>query len=174
MNTHWKKHFVRKPHNESCSSGKSEHSSISPTVFLDAGTPVNMEMNSDEPRVQEMEVKPLSLCAGYKIVFDNLDKTIKPRFMGADYQAKLHFVHSYATKNRIDFSKFSDEIPTEVNIWDIIPNEVDYPSLKWFCYRMIVEQHIPFLGSDYERLPLQHTPHKFSKEMSKKSEVVKC
>ena len=48
----WKKHFIQK-RNESCSSGKSAHSSISP-VFLAAGTPVNLEMDSDEARVQEM------------------------------------------------------------------------------------------------------------------------
>jgi len=67
-----------------------------------------------------MEVKPLSICACYKIVFDNLDKTIKPRFMRAKYQTKsLHLVHSFAMKNRIDFSEFSDEMPTKVNTLDI-------------------------------------------------------
>jgi len=81
---------------ESCSSVKSVHSSISHTAFLDASTPLNLEMDFDEPRVQEKEVKPLSICAGYKNIFDNLDKTIKPRFMRADYQTKsLHFVHSF-------------------------------------------------------------------------------
>ena len=57
-----------------------------------------------------------SANAGYKLVFDNLDKNVKPRHMRTDNQTKsLHFVQSYATIDRVDFSRYSNEAPTEVN-----------------------------------------------------------
>ena len=134
------------------------------TFYTHTPIGVNWEMDSDEPRVQEMKMKPISY-AGYKIMFDNLDKTIK-------LQTKsLHFIHSYAMKDRIDLYKLSDEMPTEVNIWGIIPNEVDYLSLKSDFTKLIssmIVEHNHFLALIYEGLPLQHIPHKFSKEMSNK------
>ena len=40
----------------------------------------------------------------YKLVGDNIDKVVKPRHMRIDHQAKsLHYFHSYAVKDRIDF-----------------------------------------------------------------------
>ena len=40
----------------------------------------------------------------YKLVFDNIDKTINPREIRSNTQAKsLHYVHIYASKYRIDF-----------------------------------------------------------------------
>ena len=72
-------------------------------------------------------------------------------------------------KDRIDFSQFSDEMSIEVNIWDIIPNELDYLSLSdcpLLISRMIVE-HIPFLAQ-IMGLPLQHIPHTSQKKCLKK------
>ena len=55
----------------------------------------------------------LSANAGYKQVFDNLDKNVKPKHMRTDNQTKsLHFVQSYATRDRVDFSRYSNEAPT--------------------------------------------------------------
>ncbi len=46
---------------------------------------------------------------GYKNVFNNIDKTVRPRQMRIDSQNKsLHYVHIYSVKNRIDFSSLSD------------------------------------------------------------------
>ena len=73
----------------------------------------------------------LSLNPGYKIVFDNLDKNIKPRYMRSDSQTKsLHYVQSYTVRDRIDFSAFSDQPPTEVNAFDVLPSQDDYNLLK--------------------------------------------
>ncbi len=51
-----------------------------------------------------------STNAGYKLVFDNIDKTIKPRYMRQDVQSvMLHYVQVYAVKDRIDFSSIGHE-----------------------------------------------------------------
>ena len=65
-------------------------------------------------------VQPHSQWSGFKIVGDNLDKTVKPRHMRSDNQNKsLHYFHSMAVKDRIDFSSLSDT-----------PSKKSTPSLK--------------------------------------------
>ena len=68
------------------------------------------------------------------LVFDNIDKTINPSEMRSNTQAKsLHYVHIYATKNRIDFSSYS-QVPRSLNIdnnlYSILPTSEDYTTLK--------------------------------------------
>ena len=47
---------------------------------------------------------------GFKIVGDNIDKTIRPRRQRYDQQTKsLHYFNIMAVQDRIDLSKFSDE-----------------------------------------------------------------
>ena len=147
----------------------------SPSTSIDPGASVPLQSCSDDDsELQKIEMN--SLNSGYKIVFDNIDKNVKPRFVRSDHQThSLHFVHSYAVKDRIEFSQFSSKTPTAVNIFDIIPDEHDYKSLKSdfavLISRMIVE-YMPFFSTDYKGIPLQHIPHKYSKQMSIKSEVV--
>lgn len=44
------------------------------------------------------------------IIGDNLDKTVKPRDMRVDHQVQsLHYFHSYAALDRVDFSGLSTE-----------------------------------------------------------------
>ena len=52
----------------------------------------------------------MSVNTGYKIVFDNIDKNVAPRFMRNEHQTRsLHYVHSNAVKDRLDFSNLSSE-----------------------------------------------------------------
>ena len=45
----------------------------------------------------------------FKIVGDNIDKTVKPRDMRSDYQAQsLHYFHSYAVRDRVSMDGFDD------------------------------------------------------------------
>ena len=70
---------------------------------------------------------------GVKIVFDNIDKTIKPRHMTLNSQTtSLHYVQAMAVKDRIDYSFLSDKIDPkrECNLYDILPDADDYDSLK--------------------------------------------
>lgn len=70
-----------------------------------------------------LKVEALSLNAGYKIIFDNINKP----------QTKsLHYVQSYAVKDRINYSSISDKPRTEYSVYDILPNQDDYTPLKTF------------------------------------------
>lgn len=58
-------------------------------------------------------------CAwiGYKFVGDNIDKNIKPRFQRHEHTGQsLHYFHSYAVKDRLDLSKFSDAPPSSSSL----------------------------------------------------------
>lgn len=46
---------------------------------------------------------------GFKIVGDNIDKNFRRTFQRVDYQTvSQHYFHSFAMKDRIDLSHFSD------------------------------------------------------------------
>ena len=119
----------------------------------------------------------MSVNAGFKLVFDNIDKTVQPRHMRVDSKAKsLHYVHAYAIKDRIDFSCEPEKKDGEANLYDILPNSQDYKLLKEnFSVHVsrIIVAYMDFFRDDFKDLPLKHIPHKFSKEMSMKSEVVR-
>ena len=96
--------------------------------------------------------------------------------MRSEHQTcSLHFVHSYAVKDRIEFCHLSSKAASEVNIFAVIPSADDLKCLKSdftvLVSRLIVE-YIPFFSEDYKGLPAEHIAHKFSEEMSRKSEVV--
>lgn len=53
---------------------------------------------------------------GYKFVGDNIDKNLKPSFQRAEQRGlSLHQFHGYAVRDRINFSKLSDEPPAHVD-----------------------------------------------------------
>ena len=67
--------------------------------------------NSDEETSQ---------WCGFRLVGDNIDKTIKPRDMRLDHQSKqLHYFHVYAMKDRINFRHLENR-PRLIN-----PEELD-------------------------------------------------
>ena len=76
-------------------------------------------VESTSTSVHSPNLDPTSVNAGYKIVFDNLDKTVKPRYIRSDAQAQsLHYVQGFAMKDRIDYSCFSEKLDNgEVNLY---------------------------------------------------------
>ena len=43
---------------------------------------------------------------------DNVDKAIKPRYQQQGHSGhSLHYFHSYAVRDRVDFSSYSDVVP---------------------------------------------------------------
>lgn len=131
---------------------------------------------SEESQSSEDGKQPISLNAGYKIVFDNIDKNVKPRHMRSDNQTKsLHYVHSYAVRDRVNYSCISDEPRTEINAFDILPTEEDYQSLKADFSNLIsrlIVKYMPFFKDSFKDIPLKHIPHQYSKEMASKSDIV--
>ena len=122
--------------------------------------------------------QPLSINSGYKLVFDNIDKTVKPRHMTMDSQTQsLHFVQAYAVKDRIDYSCFSDQRRSdEVSLYSILPSTEDYSTLKkHFIVHVsrLIATHLTFFSEDFHGLTPRHIAHQYSKEMGCKSEVVR-
>ena len=118
-----------------------------------------------------------SINAGYKIIFDNVDSAIKPRQMRIDSKSKiLHYIHGYALLDRIDYSCEPDERSGEANLYDILPSHDDYKLLKKhfsILVARIIVSYLDFFKDDFRGLVQKHIPHKHSKEMNMKSEVVR-
>ena len=67
-------------------------------------------------------------CIGYKIVGDNIDKNIRASFQRIDHQIKsIHYFHTFAAKDRIDFSNLSELVPhnIRVNLTTLLPGSTD-------------------------------------------------
>ena len=120
-----------------------------------------------------------SLWCGFKILGDNLDTTIKPRDMRSNHQSQsLHYFNLCAVHDRIDFSPFSCESsiidPTNLDMSVFLPTKADMDALisnfSILISRILCE-HFPTLY-EYSASVTQHIPHKYSKEMSTKSNVV--
>ena len=118
-------------------------------------------------------------CPGVKLVLDNIDSTVRPRYQRLDSQNKsLHYVQVYAVKDRTDFSRLSDSPPSPGrSVYDILPTTSDYQMLKEnfaiLVARVLVD-HIPYFKEDFKGLVPRHIQHPFSTEMAKQSEVVSC
>lgn len=53
----------------------------------------------------------------YKIVGDNIDKNIRPSFQRVSHQTKsLHYFHSYAAMDRVNFSNLSNDVPHSIEV----------------------------------------------------------
>ena len=133
-------------------------------------------VQSSEQSSSEDVAAARSVNAGYKLVFDNIDKNAKPRHMRSDNQTRsVHYVQSYAVKDRVNYDSISNEQSTEVNVFDILPTEEDYKSLKMnfaILVSRVIVKFFPFFTSDYKGLPIKHIPHEHSAEMASKSEIV--
>lgn len=125
-----------------------------------------------------LDINVHKIVAGFKLVFDNFDKTIKPRHMTQDRQSvSMHNVHAYGVKDRLNYSDLDSarDPAEEMNLYSILPNSDDYTKLKErfkvHISRIIVE-YLQYFHDDFRDLVMEHIPHRFSREMSQKSEVV--
>ena len=69
---------------------------------------------------------------GFKIVMDNVDKTFKASFERTTRRNRsLHYCHSYAMLDRIDFSGLSEaESRQDIDISTLLPNEEDLQVMR--------------------------------------------
>ena len=169
---------------ESLDSGTVSSPNISLLTGSQTGTDTDVHSSPEKSSSTERQINATQSCTdaqqrrpGYKIVIDNIDKNVKPRNMRVDAQTQsLHYVHIYSVKDRIDFGKLSDVPPSgEKCLYDILPTTDDYENLKTnfsvLVARVIVE-HIPFFSENFCGTAPRHIPHPYSREMSRKSEVV--
>ena len=116
---------------------------------------------------------------GFKIVGDNVDKNVKPRYMRSDNRLQsLHYFHSFAIKSRIDIAGLSDIPPDPLDTVDIsklLPNDDDdkqlHNNFRVHIERMLV-RNIQFLKFACDDLITLHIKHKYYSEMSGPSEIV--
>ena len=143
-------------------------------------SPTELSGNTQSDSVHPVpNVTTSDLWCGFKLVGDNIDKNVRPRYMRGDHQSQsLHYFHCVAVKDRIDLSQVSnacsfinhDEMKLEV----LLPSHEDYENLQKnitvLISRLLV-QHIPFFKEGRSSVT-QHIEHQYSVEMAEKSKVV--
>ena len=115
---------------------------------------------------------------GVKIVGDNIDKNVKPRFMRSDHQGKsLHYFHCYVVQNRFDLSMPEDypDIPAKPKPEDLLPSESDTATMKAYFAIHVARtlcKYMPYFTEDFSDVIPKHLEHAMSSQMSLKSDVV--
>ena len=116
---------------------------------------------------------------GFKVVGDNLDKTVRPRRQRFDERTKsLHYFNSMAILDRVDMSKLSDERSafnySSFSLESLLPQPEDLAEItanfRVLIGRVLVK-HVPALKC-LNSVVKQHIEHQYYKEMSSKSTVV--
>lgn len=181
--------------------------------FMEQSSSISSESNLETSTVQEESVHDITsipgapVCAsspqtqsrsshtpdpvhqvpwnGFKIVGDNIDKAVKPRYMRESTDAQsLHYFHSYAVKDRLNLHGCSDVPQSRPQEWSmemyqevsrtVLPTSEDHRRLdddfSHIVTRIIVER-LPFFQQLDGKIR-KYIPHSYSKEMSQKSEVV--
>ena len=97
-----------------------------------------------------------TLKAGFKLVGNNINKSIKPRYMHSDKHRNqsLHYFHSFAVKNRIYFSHLLDVYPQTAPTNTMLPSEDDDRILrKYFSILIsrILVTHMPFFRFSFDK-----------------------
>ena len=118
-----------------------------------------------------------------KIVGDNIDKTVKARYMrtGSHRNQSLHYFHSLALRSRIDFSHLPNVYPDTCSpsplklAESLLPSASDDQSLRdLFIMHVsrVLSTHIPFFEFAFEDVVEWHRKHDYYKQMSSESVVV--
>ena len=110
----------------------------------------------------------------YIIVGDDVDKTVKPRYMMVDHQSQsLHYFHAYAALDRVDFQHLPNSEPiaqvSSLPNSSFLPNLEDCAALR-SNYAVILGHElvrlVPFLKQFAEYVPA-HITRQHSEEMSR-------
>ena len=136
--------------------------------------------HDDEPHPSPDDQECLQpTCHGIKLVGDNIDQTVNPTHTRSDHQSKtLNYFQMYAIKDRTDISNFSEEQPLvnpNAPLQELLPNEEDDCNLLSIFSILIsraLVKHVPFFSKHFSDVVVEHIPHIYSSEMSKKSTVV--
>jgi len=111
-------------------------------------------------------------------VGDNIDKNVKPRDMRAEHQTQsLHYFHSFAVKDRIDFSSLPNTISliscaeVEFNVLPSATDQLEFDNNLCVLISRVVTQYMLFFRESSGKVK-QHIEHPYSKEMAQQSTVV--
>lgn len=160
------------------------------TVDTPAYSPLTTDSPASSPEMSthlyyESDIEPEVILTPpvrkipFKLVGDNVDKTVKPRHETMDSHAKsLHYFHCFAVRDRLDMSSFEDDpgLPEigDINVNEVLPTEDDHATLTnnmTILMMRIIQNHILFFKNNVKHVE-RHIPHCYSTEMAKKSDVV--
>ena len=100
---------------------------------LDDNNDFSVELSeSDTDTTEEITENNVSHSKSYKEVGDNLDKNIRPSFQRISHQTKsLHYFHTLAVKDRIDFSDLAESVPHNIrmSLTTLLPGPADLTNL---------------------------------------------
>ena len=151
----------------------------SDTLKLVEQTSSITDINSQEltDRQQEISPSPRMSWNGFKIVGDNVEKNVKPRYMRLHRQTcSLHYFNAYA--DRIDepsYSSFTSHIDIGVDIESILPSDDIHSKLLdnlGVLVSRILVANMPVFKFYFEDVVQYRLEHMYSVEMSTKSEIV--
>ena len=164
---------------ESESNSDTTESTEETPILLIAPPPKVLEPSHHIQKIQRMT--STAVPKGYRICGDNIDKTVRPRFMRSDRKnTSLHYFHAYAVQNRIDVSALSDSIESKTYNPEsianmIIPSMSDDKLLRENIAALIsrvLVSNLSFFEFSFDKVVDWHIEHQFSLEMSQKSKVV--
>lgn len=111
---------LRQPLSPPLSPSHSVERSTSPVAPRYSPLPTVSEMAFSQKKTSNCNLSTEETANGcsfcwFKLYGDNIDKNIKRRHVHSDRQIiSIHYFHSYAVKDRIDSSSFSDNQPQHV------------------------------------------------------------
>lgn len=126
---------------------------------------VDQEAAEDVQEVDESVHAPVIL--GYKIVGDNVDKNIKPRYYRQDRQTvSLHCYHSYAVQDRINIHGLSDETPDlrstpllSIPVNTVLPSQTDESNILHNITILVsreLVQHLKYFEDNFSDVTVKH------------------
>ena len=119
----------------------------------------------------------------FRLCGDNIDKTVRQRCMrsGTSKTDSIHYFHSYAPADRIDFSYLSDktlpfpDVDLNQLATSILPSADDDQALQdnfaTLISRVLVE-NVDYFKRSFDGVVNWHVKHEFYQQMAQKSEVV--
>ena len=163
-----------------------ELSEVSPISESDLPESVIIFTPSIQLTKNHPESLPSATSYTFKIIGDNLDKTVRPRYMrrltGLRTQS-LHLFHSCAVLDRLDTSALCDVLPQgcipspDSLALSLLPTTEDDDAIKSnfsiLISRILIE-NCHFFEVAFKDIVVYHIPHEHDKEMCVKSEVVCC
>ena len=143
-----------------------------------------MIVSTTDPLLIKKQILTLLCHLGYKIVFDNVDVTVKARYIRTDgtNNQDLHLCHCICVLNRINLSNLSINLPDScLDSPDRIATQIlpssDDDKLLLSNFEMLVSRvlatHIPFMHLMFSDVIVWHLKHQYYDEMCWKSEVVR-
>ncbi|XP_022787541.1 uncharacterized protein LOC111327585 isoform X2 [Stylophora pistillata] len=141
------------------------------------GKKVDLSVTEDDITlaIEKMKAERLPF---YKIVADNIDHNIQACVQTKScHNRSVHWTHQFALKEQAIELGLESELPQksvdDLNLIELLPNQCvqDHFVQQWaVLVSRVITKYIPAFNQ-YKTSVIYHIPHKYSKEMSMKSEL---